>query len=63
MLDQNNVVVVNYTVFTIVVDFTCNAAALTVILQDHSWWSLLFCFFGGMCSGLWFKIVWTKYHK
>lgn len=60
MLDHNNVVIVSYTVFAIVVDLMCIAAALTVILCDHAPWSLLFVAIVVLCSSLWFRIGWTK---
>lgn len=63
MLDHNNVVIVNYTVFAIVANLAGIAAALTVILCDHAWWSLLFVAIVVLCSCLWFKIVCAKCGK
>ena len=58
MLDHNNVVIVNYTVFAIVVNLVCIAVALTVILCNHAPWSLLFVAIVFLNSSLWFKIGW-----
>ena len=63
MLDQNNVVVVNYAVLTALIDAICIGAALTVILLEHPCWSILFLVFGLGFSAAWIKIVWSKFSK
>ena len=63
MLDQNNVVVVNYAVLTAIIDASCIASALTVVLLDHPCWSILFIAFGVLFSCGWIKIMWTKVTK
>lgn len=63
MLDQNNVIVINYTVFSTVMSLVCVGAALTVILLDHPCWSILFGLMWCICFSMWIKIVWTKCSK
>jgi len=63
MLDQNNVVVVNYAVLTVLIDTICIGAALTVVLLDHPCWSMLFLSFGALLSSGWIKIVCSKFSK